>query len=111
MSSGASYVVHFAEHAGGTCGPIPDSVVNTSPSGTIQSPSACTNRNREDGCNVFVDLTCTATDRGVTFTITETGEVKWAADGSKGSGTVSEHGSASDGSTCDSTYDVTYTRQ
>ena len=108
VTAGASYVIHFAEHPGGACGPIPDSVVNTEPNGTVTAPSGCTGESRVNGCTaILTGYSCPV--NGGHFTVT--GQINWAQDGSGATGTEQETLTAPNGETCLSTYDVTYRRQ
>jgi len=108
VTPASSYTVHFVEKAGGTCGPIGDTVINTTSDGKLQPTPGCTGTRTVDRCAVTITrYTCTPSN-GVTTT--ETGEVTWASDGSSGSGTV-DVSIASGATTCSSSYVVTYTRQ
>jgi len=96
------YLAHTAERQPGTCGAIPDAILDfdVPPSGT------CTVRpTTSTSCTVRTDETCT--NNGVRSDII--GSVDWSEDGSVGSGilTVTVYGS----NPCYSTYDVTYIRQ
>lgn len=106
----SSYVVHFVEKSGGTCGAIPDAVVNTTASGEFEAQPGCTGSRTVDGCDVLLtDYVCTASNGVVTKT---TGEVKWASDGASGEGTVQiSVTGAGIAKSCTSSYVVTYTRQ
>ena len=108
---GATYLDHFAEQSGGTCGPIPDVIININKDGTLAGSGSGTaptcQSNSGSGCTVKLN-NCTSTNNGVTCTITT--DVTFAADGSSASGleTLSCSGSSS---SCTSTYKVTATRQ
>lgn len=104
----SSYVVHLVEKSGGTCGAIPDAVVNTNASGDFEAQPGCTGSRTVNGCDVLLtDYVCTTSNGVSTKT---TGEIKWASDGASGEGTVQISISAA-GKSCTSSYVVTYTRQ
>ena len=101
---GASYLNTFQEHSGGTCGPIPDRVVNIDdPAITASTCSSVTQEN----C-VARATACKYSDGGCDFT--ETYMTTFAQDGSSAAATASIWIECSDGSYCSSTYDVTMRR-
>jgi hypothetical protein len=107
VTAGASYIVTARERSGGTCGPVPDSVVNTTPSGGGSRPANCTGVVREDGCDVFLEERKCPTSDGF---VTQTGKISWAADGSTGKGAI-QFFIVAGADSCRSTYDILYTRQ
>ena len=108
VSPSSSYVVHFVEKSGGTCGPIQDEVVNTTADGGFQAQPGCSGTRTVNGCKVLLtDYTCT--NAGVTSKTT--GEVTWSDDGKSGSGTVQISIAKNGATSCTSSYEVTYTRQ
>jgi len=105
---GATYLEHFVEGSGGTCGPISDEIININADGTIasttqiscqtESQSGCTAHNT--GCSTMTNgTTCSATT-----------DVTFASDGSGATGLETITCSNSSAS-CTSTYTVTLTRQ
>lgn len=108
VTSGASYVVQMRERSGGTCGSVPDGVLNTGTDGTVQAPSGCTGEIRNEGCDVYLtEYRCPGKAGG---SVTQNGKVSWAPDGSRGAGVV-HFEIELDANSCLSSYDVTYTRQ
>jgi hypothetical protein len=98
-----NYTAHFVERAGGTCGPLPDTVVASGTSTTCQgtiAPSA-------DNCSVDLNQTCTVSGRS----LKETGTSHWSQDGASGSAVITMTAYTPDGKPqCTSTYDVAYTK-
>lgn len=103
---GVDYIWHFVEHAGGTCGPLPDVVINTNdPQITSQLCVSVTQdhcvahgvacKTSVDGCDVSTTYTTTFATDGSSATSTETITISCS----------------SDGSSCSSTYDVTAKRK
>ena len=109
VTAGASYVVHFAERASGQCGPVPDAIVNTEPNGTVTTPGGCSGEDRTDGCVVtLTNWSCPISGGGQ---ITESGQITWQQGGAGAGGTAQYTIKAPNGTSCISTYDVTYRRQ
>lgn len=105
---GATYLSHFVELSGGTCGPIPDEILNINSDGTIPgSQSFSCQTVTQDGCTAR-DTGCITTTNGTTCTATT--DVTFATDGSSASGleTVS---CSNVSTTCTSTYSVSFTQQ
>jgi hypothetical protein len=103
---GATYLFHFVEQANGTCGPVPDSIVNINADGTLSSSVSCQTIN-QTGCTAQ-DTGCTSSSNGTTCNFTT--DVTFASDGSGATGL--ETFTCSNGSSsCWSTYAVTAARQ
>lgn len=92
----------------GTCGPIPDQVVNISPSGTFTSKAniSCA-ESTQNGCTAR-DTDCALSSNGVS--INETFETTFAEDGSSATSVITMTMNGY-GQTCVSTYNCTMTRQ
>lgn len=105
---GASYLEQCAQESG-TCGPVPDQVINISPDGQVMGAAgvaSCTSES-DVGC-VSHKSGCADTVDGTTAT--STSETTFAADGSSAKGIITlaiDTGSAS----CVSTYICQLTRQ
>lgn len=108
VTPNASYVVHLVEKTGGTCGAIPEAVVNSSADGQFHPQPGCAGARTINGCSILLtNYTCTPSN-GTTSTVT--GEVTLTSDGTKGSGTV-QLTLKTPSATCSSSYVVIYTRQ
>lgn len=84
VTAGASYLTHYTEQPGGTCGPLSDEVLAIPPDGMISVPD-CRGKPRYEGCSVFIDqIECESNG----YTSTQTGKVDWADDGSTGHGFI-----------------------
>ena len=103
-----TYLAHFVERAGGSCGALPDQLVGDNAVDTMCTGKADTS---SDQCSSTIDVTCA----GVTNQpYTEKGSGTWAADGTTGTAELTYvlYGDGGDSpATCTSTYDVTYTKQ
>jgi hypothetical protein len=109
VTPASSYTVHLVENSGGTCGPFPDSVINTTANGSLEARAECSGSRIINGCTVLItDYTCSASNGA---TITETGQVRWASDGTTATGSVQITVSTTQQKSCSSSYVVTFTRQ
>jgi hypothetical protein len=109
---GASYIMHFAEKAGGTCGPVPDQLMNVSSDGTIDatpSPGSTYHCSSIDahGCTLQKNNCAQTNTDGVTCTADST--VTFTADGSAASGLFSV--SCNGAGACSSVYSASLFRQ
>lgn len=105
---GATYLSHFVEQSGGTCGPLADVLVTVSKEGTLPGPAVSCQTRTETGCTTLATNCTTSAVNGLTCHVTS--DVTYASDGRSGSGT--ETASCSGASTtCSSTYQITITRQ
>ena len=107
-----TYKVHQTPQAGAaaTCGAVADSTVTLNSSGDAGAATpGCTNTQDTSTCTA--STTCKIATSGFTTNVSAT--VKFAADGSSGSGSISSKTTKdADGSVLsDCTYDITYTRQ
>lgn len=104
-TKGATYLVHQEERPGGTCGAIPDQIVNIDdPSITAFTCESVTQEN----C-VARGTACKTHEKGCD--VTNTYMTTFAADGSSAESVETYNISCSDGSYCTSTYDAAMTRQ
>lgn len=105
---GSTYKEHAVQEASGTCGEIPDQVVNIDSSGNAASASSAVScgSSEQNGCTLQKS-DCTTTSGGSTCTFNSS--LTFTADGASASGTVSF--SCSGTGACISTYAITYTRQ
>jgi hypothetical protein len=105
--SGA-YTFTFAERSG-DCGPLDPQIVVAG--GQSSAPDGCTGGqvpSASDSCLVSLDQTCPAAEG---TSVTQVGQVRWAADASSGSGTVQVTLLDAGGTVlCQSTYGLTITR-
>jgi hypothetical protein len=99
-----SYMMHFTEHSGGTCGPITDelTVINDATAADALSKCQVVGAEQGSGCSVDAVANCNIQGHAMNMTMS----LDWAADGEscKGIATVSVINK------CLSTYDLTYTR-
>jgi hypothetical protein len=105
-TKGATYLVSYTELSG-NCGPIPSSVVNVNPDGTITDPNHITCASSSvQGCTTQ-NNSCTWSSQGFNFMATTS--VTFSADGASASGiaTISASGAGS----CTETYNLFYGRQ
>jgi hypothetical protein len=107
-TKGASYLETLTEQAGGTCGTVSSQVVNVNSDGTIttSTPITCAHVS-QNGCTAQ-DTDCTFSSMGYDFS--ETFDVTFTSDGSSAMGLVTISGSGN-GQSCNSTYNVSVTRQ
>lgn len=103
-----SYLIHYAQRAGGTCGPIPDYVAVMIPGGASMSETACTGPDQlsADQCTETADMTCVTGG----ITVNMRGTLHISVDGSFASGVfgiTKSNGTQS----CSGTHDITYTQQ
>jgi hypothetical protein len=103
---GATYLFHLVEHPGGTCGPVPDEIVNVDSDGTTSTSVSCDDIT-QDGCTAR-NTGCMSSMNGVDCSVTT--DVTFAKDGSGATGLETATCSNSSAS-CTSTYDVTATRR
>lgn len=104
---GATYLGHFVEQSG-TCGPIPDQIINVNPDGTLSSSMAVScAQTTVAGCTTQ-NTDCMSTSAGSTCSVTS--DVTFSPDGTSASGLETARCTYSGGS-CTSTYNVTATRQ
>jgi hypothetical protein len=107
---GGSYMAHFVEQPGGTCGPMADQQFGIDPN-LPDVAASCTGEAAytRDHCDESFDLTCpTASGHG---TLQSVGTTSWSASGSSGDATMryvyrTDAGDVS----CQSTYAITYVR-
>ena len=105
---GATYLSHFVEQSGGTCGPLADVLVTVNKDGTVTGPPVSCQDRTETGCRTQTTDCTTTSIKGLTCHFTT--DVTYTSDGSSGAG--SEVGSCAGGaSTCTSSYQVTVTRR
>jgi hypothetical protein len=104
-TKGATYLAKTVEHAGGTCGPIPDEITNTDDPAI--TAAICTSVTQEN-C-VGRGTACKSSAKGCETSLTYMTTFK--ADGSSATGTGTMTVTCSDGSFCKSTYDYTMTRK
>ena len=111
-TSGASYVGVWTDTSG-NCGQVPNSVVNISPSGAISLPDTVTCQSvNTEGCTTQENnCSYTASVTGGTCTINYTSTSTFSADGSSASAMASLTMECSDGSSCEGSYSLAYTRQ
>lgn len=105
---GATYLEHYVEHSGGTCGALTDTIVNIGADGTLASSSPVTCDDVEQtGCTAH-DTNCKgAAVNGITCSDTFSNTFSSDGSGASGIATITCTGSTS----CVSTYDITMTRQ
>lgn len=103
---GGLYRMSFVEARNGTCGPLPDTVINAN---AADDPSCMGDAvNSADMCVVQLDQVCQTSDGG---SVANRGQVTWDAGGNRGTGTVYfESRSRTGGVQCASTYQVTFAR-
>ena len=99
---GATYSVVLVEQSGGTCGPIPDDLVNVREDGTLPGPPMSCQSISITGCGAKLNSCWASAGCAATTSIT------FASDGSSAKG--AETLSCSEFSKCISTYAVTWTR-
>lgn len=105
-TKGATYLFHSVETAGGTCGPVPDQIVNINADGTVPGPGVT--------CEAITQTGCTARNTNCTSTTganpcKSTTDITFTADGTSASGLQTMSCTDATGS-CTSTYKVTATR-
>lgn len=107
-----TYLAHYVERSGGTCGALPDSLVTINSQPT--APAApCTGSisYSKDNCDVTIAQTCPVSSDAGVYTLRQTGTATWNADGSSGSAAIEMILADSNGVVqCQSTYDLTETR-
>lgn len=110
VTAGASYLETFTE-TNGDCGPMADEVINVPADGMLTFPKGCSGLPTYQGCSVFVDSTCNRYDPNIgNYTMSQTGKMEWAVDGSSGQGMFTVHITAAGYYPCTSTYAVNATR-
>lgn len=108
-TKGATYLFHFVEDPSGTCGPVPDSIVNVGSDGTIASSSSLTcDKTELDGCTSKKSNCKTTTSTGIQCTVNTSST--FSSDGSSVTG-LESFTCTSGASVCSSTYSVTASRQ
>lgn len=105
---GATYLDHFVEQSGGTCGAIPDTIININPDGTVATTASvsCATKT-QTGCTAR-DSGCTVTTNGTTCTVTT--DITYAADGTSATG-LESLSCTTGNQTCTSSYSVASRRQ
>lgn len=93
-----TYVAHYEQRPGGTCGTLTDVVVM----GGDDIGPGCTGTSTPSADNCVVDFSEMCTDSAGTFHFT--GESMWSTDGNSGEAVVTYSES------CVSTYDITFRR-
>jgi hypothetical protein len=103
-----SYLIHYAQRAGGTCGAIPDYVWAAVPGGASMSGVGCTGADQlsADKCTETADVTCVVGD----VTVNIRGTLHYTVDASSASGVFGIAKSNTAGQSCSGTFDITYTR-
>jgi len=105
---GKTYLSHFVEQPGGTCGPLPDVLVAVNADGTVAGPTvSCQSRN-DTGCRTQATDCTTSAVKGLTCHVTS--DLTYASDGTTAAGTETASCSGAS-SICTSTYQITVTRQ
>ncbi len=104
-TKGASYLQQCVEHAGGTCGQMPDQIIN------IDDPAitACWCAAVTQGDCVERGTACKSSQNGCDTTTTYM--TTFTADGSSATSTSTITVKCNDGSSCTSTYDCKMTRK
>lgn len=105
-TKGATYFQHYVEANNGTCGTIPDTIVNISADGTIPGDPPDCEAITQTGCKAQ-NTACKTTKNGVTCSATTS--VTFEGDGTGAAGLVTM--SCSGAAVCTSTYQVTLIRQ
>lgn len=110
-----TYLVHYTPHSG-DCGGSFEVVVVMQPgtSGGSTPTTGCTGSVQEssDHCTTTTGQFTCPTNSGDGSTLTESGDVHWAADGASGNGTLQLTLNNRDGSVaCTGAYDVNYQRR
>ncbi|HEX7603770.1 MAG TPA: hypothetical protein VF316_19260 [Polyangiaceae bacterium] len=105
---GKTYLSHFVEQAGGTCGPLADVLVTVNADGTLPGPAVSCESRSEIGCRTQATACTTSAVNGLTCHVTS--DLTYASDGSTAAGTETASCSGAS-STCTSTYQITVTRQ
>lgn len=101
VSAGASYLEHYTQLSGGTCGEVSDVVINVPENGEIELVG-CAGVPRYVGCDVYLDnIKCKSNG----FDVIQNGKMSWAQDGSSGEGTITITIS-NNNSSCVSSYDI-----
>jgi len=106
-TEGALYKQRCIERPGGTCGVIPDTLIDTNNEAQVTGDSRCETVT-EDGCNVRASG-CRSSADGCT--LYQTWETSFAEDGSHATVILAVDISCSDGSSCSSMYDCMIDRQ
>ena len=105
---GKTYLTHFVEQPGGTCGPLADVLVTVNQDGTLPGPVVSCQSKTETVCRTQATDCTTSAIKGLTCHVTS--DLTYASDGASAAGT--ETASCTGGSTtCASTYQITVTRQ
>jgi hypothetical protein len=102
---GATYLFHFVERRGGTCGPAAEATDRAEADGTLSSSAVCDDV-EHDACTER-DTGCRTSNHGADCTFTT--DVTFTKDGSGASGL--QTATCSNALVCTSTYDVTVTRR
>jgi hypothetical protein len=106
---GATYLATFAEMSGGTCGPVPQQIVNVDSNGQITNGTSITCANDDlNGCTEMKSGCMGTTSNGCSATIQT--DVTFASDGSGASGLETIQVTCG-ASVCSSTYRVSLARQ
>jgi hypothetical protein len=101
--------MHFVEDSTGTCGAIPDQIINIGQDGTVANGASITCDKKEiDGCTAKNSGCTSTTASGLSCMLNS--DVTYAQDGGSASG-LETITCTSGGSTCSSTYSVTAARQ
>jgi hypothetical protein len=104
-TKGSTYLSQYVEHAGGTCGPIADEIINIDdPAITAATCASVTQEN----C-VGRGTACKSSGNGCSQSLSYM--TTFASDGSSAASVMTIKVSCADGSHCTSTYDATMTRQ
>jgi hypothetical protein len=107
-----SYLVHFVERTGGTCGAVPDRIAafNEGPNAMSMLAPGCTGQDQESStCIETLSVMCFDPMSGITSNIS--GDLHFSADASTGHGVWQVDIRDKAGMSCSSIYDLTVTRQ
>lgn len=102
-TKGATYLLSFRENAGGSCGAMPDQVVNIGADGTIGSEPLDCDRTESEGCTQR-NTNCRISSENLKCTMTSS--TNFDSDGTSASGLSSLACTGANGATCASTYNT-----
>lgn len=105
-TKGATYFQHLVEANNGTCGTIPDTIINIGTDGTIPGSDFDCDASTQNGCTAR-NSGCKTNKDGVNCSTTTS--MTFKDDGSSASGLISI--SCSGAAVCSSTYQATLSRQ
>ena len=106
-TKGSTYFAHYVEANNGTCGTVPDAIVNIKADGTIPGDPPVCDSNEQDGCTAR-NTNCKTSSKGTDCSLTTS--VTFDSDGAKAAGLLTLSCTTGN-SICASTYQVTMLRQ